>query len=1768
MTHAFLQSELTNLISDSKRKYNDVRAAAERALGDIKAISVTSETQLAGDLCRKPQFIEPFLLACKSKNARLVTSGTACLQRLTASKAVPRTRLPDLLDAFQDAIGAGYEPQLKVLQTLPSLIQLYVDDIRGEILARILELCAVLQSTKTAVVSNTAAATFQQLVSTVFENSERKDRTRTSGDGEGPTPTDRHQRGEFSVDAIALFEDFCLLLAQQKPRFLKIESLPSAFLLETLHTVLASHGSLLKSERESETKWSDHLLQGLSRSLVRKDHFGITARALSILLLIFQAHGEGLQHEVDQVVPLLVGALEKDGNPPWRRSLYLEFFRSLFSDFNVLRETFAIFDSGKEPLKLVGQLMSALVRIGAEDPSLIGLGRQSTVPIQRTTDPKSEEAASIEAQGLGGAITAVPSKVSSTTGLSAEWSLIAVPLMDQPDKTIAPAIPSTYIYTLVLDCVSSFCDGLSKFVMPLSVPSRASQRENSEMGRRDSSATDRVDDEPSRKPTRPASSSQKYQRLINPLTLANHRLSAQIRTSADMIEACWPAALAICSTFLNSAMDSEFYHALIRSVQKLAQVSGVLELSTPRDALLTTLAKASIPAKASSIIASYQTPKSSRVGDVEHSDVSNGLKSPTEPPPTPTFQGNSSPLNVRHLLCLRALLNLGIALGPTLKKDAWFILIETMQAIEALIAMPTTIAATSQSGSPRIGASGNDGNTTLASEIAAVQAATKRMLESTRSFGADSFTEIVQALLRLLGHDVEVVNPRPTEQTIASPTTPGRLGARPGHQASRSVSGLWTKSKTLELEVGFVLSKLSDLSRINLYRFASSTEQACSWVLIGDRLLRLSRDTMIAANYRLQAASILDLISMETVKLLDDSRFEAAEVDAIRFQCLKSLLQQLDAFDDTRGGKHDAVELEIHKRLLEALESMLSHSGESLSNCWPVALEILSVTFSKRGENKPELGNATIEQAEKDAQTAQILRIAFRSIQLIASDFPGVLDTTTLANLAHLLRQFGSQQYDLNVALTSTTVLWSLASHVLTKIDPIDVRTVPTLHVEDEELLTQTILPAGGIWSNILLELVELCKDERADVRNAAIRVLLKMLDASSEHLSPSTWAVSLRLGLFDTIRYCILQSAAAETDQEPWMASAAQLTDGCTQLLCHSLGVIAQHDGFKNTWLCIMDVLKSILDTNSVSASFLAFSNLSKLLSALAVLPVSSEELVGPAVQLWASHHPADIRYESPSAGGEPSNQQAFASHAHVLVEAYKTSSVAASKYLQGQTSTLMDSIERGVMLCTHPPYTSDVKTLAPEQKEACDCLAILKILLQDDVSKYSGSLLRLVTLVLNIQNGKVALHPKKSAVSKSMQRPSFIAFAAACLDKFRDLTLECADDDHFVQTVAVQDACPVLSAVVSTKYTRIPTNNEMPLWRISTVIAAVLLEALQKHVKRKSSRDLSQLETLGPQIISVAVSILQPGDLSSPPAPEHKVDRILEDETFDIEHFERLHKAIVPIFGTVDAIKADDACKQYALVLFKASLLAKPWFNDLPDDLDSEPLKDLMRVRPGSVHRPIFAVRRQLCYAALRALFELVEQPQPQHATADGGERDNYPVTTMSSSDKLKLASAAAPYLILRVVHPLKTFLADQRLRSLTPPPMPQQVELQVILSKFVDLRSNGYAVAEMISSLKGQSQAKTRGSLGSLRLTGLTTQSDERQSDHDDDDGKEHLRVLYGLMLRVQKFWQGLPRLTGPGLRAWEDDEPGVGIQEALERWQSVVAEGWGFAGSGLE
>jgi hypothetical protein len=121
------------------------------------------------ELAQRPNFVNPFIIACGTKNAKFTGIAVVCLQRLIVSRALPRSRLSQVLDALQQATSAGLDVQLKILQALPALLSNYSADVKGELLVTALNVCFILQSSKNAIVNNTSAATLQQLVVSVFD---------------------------------------------------------------------------------------------------------------------------------------------------------------------------------------------------------------------------------------------------------------------------------------------------------------------------------------------------------------------------------------------------------------------------------------------------------------------------------------------------------------------------------------------------------------------------------------------------------------------------------------------------------------------------------------------------------------------------------------------------------------------------------------------------------------------------------------------------------------------------------------------------------------------------------------------------------------------------------------------------------------------------------------------------------------------------------------------------------------------------------------------------------------------------------------------------------------------------------------------------------------------------------------------------------------------------------------------------------------------------------------------------------------------------------------------------------------------------------------------------------------------------------------------------------------------------------------------------------------------------------------------------------------
>jgi hypothetical protein len=121
------------------------------------------------ELSQKPNFVNPFIIACGTKNAKFTAIAIACLQRLIVAQALPRSKLNQVLEALMQATSAGLDVQLKILQALPSLVQNYASDLKGNLLVTTLNICFTLQSSKNAIVNHTSAATLQQLVVSVFD---------------------------------------------------------------------------------------------------------------------------------------------------------------------------------------------------------------------------------------------------------------------------------------------------------------------------------------------------------------------------------------------------------------------------------------------------------------------------------------------------------------------------------------------------------------------------------------------------------------------------------------------------------------------------------------------------------------------------------------------------------------------------------------------------------------------------------------------------------------------------------------------------------------------------------------------------------------------------------------------------------------------------------------------------------------------------------------------------------------------------------------------------------------------------------------------------------------------------------------------------------------------------------------------------------------------------------------------------------------------------------------------------------------------------------------------------------------------------------------------------------------------------------------------------------------------------------------------------------------------------------------------------------------
>lgn len=1520
------------------------------------------------------------------------------------------------MNALRDCSSLGLDIQLKVLQALPSLLQNYSTSLTGQLLTAAFQVCFLLYGSQTPVVTNLAAAALQQLINTTYEKA-------ATDQGAYPqdAATSEVSLGDSTVliqgprlDAYKVLDDVCLLTEGHKPKYIQGATLGQNFGLELIESILASHATRLLTRPEQLHTLRIRLMPFLTRLLSEKGSFSATVRTIRIAKLVLLNFLDELDSQCETLLSLLNHLLDQDSVPLWKRALCLELYKSFHADTALVNKMYARFDETDERRNIIRDHLGSLARLASEKPAAIGLGSQSSTPHVPVDD--SGEQAALQAGGLVGSIGASVASIDlNTPGISTHWSQTKTPLMEQLDKHEPSPIPATYIYSLTLACLTGFEEGLAKFLMPFTVPSEKKVKRKSarsQMAPQDAGSQDE---------TVPKAVSGKITQRrspVNPLSLTSHPVYRDIEIASHMIDQCWPALLAGSSTFLNASLDNENFHALIRSFQKFTQIAGLLGFSTPRDAFLTTLGKHALPS--SRVTKTAPTPK---LNDHAETALDGDSSRDTSPAPSissirkPDSTGESSTpiVGARHLLCLRALLNLGIALGPVLHRS-WSIIFETLQQAE-LLASVQGFAQKSKSSRQRSNSAareeiGGGNSDSLRAEITAVDTASSRLFESTVDLDDVAFLDVLEGLCALLPQ-ADPIDTRTTAEVTLSPN-PLRK-----HQKLRSVSGTAVEGMTSRHEGVFALDKVKDIIRCNIERFIQVEDSNSGWNLLSTRLMAILGSDTDDSNLRFEAARALNDLLVLTV--VNDSSSSQEGWQSTRARSLSALLLEVQTLRQksshaTRFSEQCGID--IHRSALDGLRAILEHCGDSLSLGWSDVLAIMSSVFEAGSPDR-----------KMQPRSPLLVRSSFGSLELICTDFLSSVPHSSLLQLLDTLYYFSEQNLDLNISLTTATFFRLLSDYLLRDenelfLENVVVKEIPPLG-DNDSAAPFKLHKVSVLWLSLLNRLVRITADARIEVRHSALHTIFRILDAQGDRMSSKSF-VKVHEATLRPLFKANLDQVSYKSDDESdemsseilldWSKTAVMIVDGVSSLLSQWLDMYKHGNDLFGVLEQTLGIFMSYLDRKINTVSRAVFGGLSRILSEIEASANDTLSLLELAWSIWSSHHPVD---HNSADGRVGDNNDALLAYLFCLGQLLRLT----GQGLESATAvTVVNRLRSCTKDATAPAYSTDIESMTPVQKAVIESLKMLPYI--DPTTDLL--ITELISECINL--------PYQSTLDEGRPHHSFVALSKASMTALEDFV---GDRGKRKLTTAESGTPSVaLSALhksIDLKYRWKRVGREPLTWKKATTTAIAVLR-LHIPLFKRPSRALQKYWEEVVKITNVIIS-------ADCKACQSKIN-IPSDEGFDIQAFSQVKDLLIPVLGFSDL--TDELRTRFSQFVFQTSLVHEP----NPDDLawPGEGLLDgLKRDHFGRVKSLPPSPRSKMSYLLLDELFGLVADCGGSSVQTDGH----------TPANRRRLAKAAAPYLILRLGLTLKMYIHDQPMRGRIPQPWSQKKEMLYILRKMVELR-----------------------------------------------------------------------------------------------------------------
>ncbi|KAJ3872331.1 thaumatin family-domain-containing protein [Lentinula edodes] len=1007
--------------------------------------------------------LKPVFMGCATKSPKVVAISLGSLQRLISLKAVPKSTVPEIIRIMGDAMNQGVDIQLKILQTLLGLITNYLE-VHNTLLGN-------LQESRIAVVSSMATATLRQLVMVVMDKMVDEDHKNTDAEiGEADNRLAEITLPDGTTtpfspsakDAYSVFEDLCLLANLEKPNFLKLESLHKTFALELIESVLTNYHALFR------------------KALSDRPTFPLILRCTRVVFLLLKQFCLELQTEAEVFLMLLIGIITDDNSVSLDTSGSRSSIasnesyghnrmtsvddgacngdnarNSSCSDAELMHNVWDRYDAQEHGSNALKTLITALKRLVTEKPALLGGSAYSL-----------DGVVGMVATAASATVPNVVGMIGSNAGLSLQGSTMKLQCIDQLDKADSPPIPESYVYLLAVQCLVSVCEGFATFAAPLY---------NTIIIQKPCAAGEA----PIRAP--PA--------LDFTSLSSDDPLTKQLQIVRDIIESNCPALLAALSFVIATNLCNEIFVDILASYQAMTNVSGMLGLTTPRDAFFTSLAKFSVPTRTRRLLALQ--------------------------PLFPKILVSTSPgLSERNLACLKVLISSSMFLAESLG-ESWFGILEVLQNADYVLTskgiaygvqtpgskggafspgrgghttpsrsvsmalsssgsglgLPSAALSSSQQPSPRHPLLSDLVPEMMLTAIQRLFNASKNLEDGAFKFFTDALCKLSAEMIGMQtgtadGLGLEVIAETGSVEELSnldgvvlSPPAPS-IADTP-HR--RRVSGIHLP-RTLR-SGDFGINKLGGVISQNIHRLVYRPPEV-AWTTITTHLLSVIRLPTAPPPIRIQAARVLDDILITVPHNLGTAGELQAQVqqrvlEVLSYQVIPDYTSLLSAATANVG-----TTVELRRMGLETLHEILQVSGHTLIVGWETIFSMLETSpTASPPRAKPILLGLGVP-SEKNYTT--LIKVAFQSLNL---DNSGGKPIT-------------------NIALTvAASLLWSVSDAIQAKRK--DAEKEPEY---------------SALWMFLLLEVLGLCSDDRPEVGDGEIQTLFRTMQLYGASLSPQTW--------------------------------------------------------------------------------------------------------------------------------------------------------------------------------------------------------------------------------------------------------------------------------------------------------------------------------------------------------------------------------------------------------------------------------------------------------------------------------------------------------------------------------------------------------------------------------------------------------------------------------------------------------------------------------------